>query len=99
MLSNSHTRSYLSLRNYHSSHGNYRSAHGPEKSAAVSQPPPSIGGWFARRLSEIRQWHAKHRTMNELSELDDRDLRDIGLTRADLEIAARRDPWMYTWMH
>jgi uncharacterized protein YjiS (DUF1127 family) len=46
----------------------------------------AVGG-IGRRLVE---WRRYRRTVNELATLTDRELEDIGLTRADIEPAARR---------
>jgi uncharacterized protein YjiS (DUF1127 family) len=45
-------------------------------------------GWFARAVSRIRHSLAVRRTVAELSRLDDRTLRDIGLHRTDIDAAA-----------
>jgi uncharacterized protein YjiS (DUF1127 family) len=91
MLPTLPTRPGLSF-NYHSTR---RAGHFDPASRRRS----SLGRWFRRCVSTIHQWQAKRRTVDELSELDDRDLRDIGLTRTDLQLRDREDPWMYTWPH
>jgi uncharacterized protein YjiS (DUF1127 family) len=41
------------------------------------------GGLFGRTLSALRDWRRRRRNRNELAALDDRTLRDIGLSRSD----------------
>ena len=55
----------------------------------VSQAPGKTGpGRFARTISRVRHSFSVRRTIAELSRLDDRTLRDIGLRRADIGTAA-----------
>ena len=39
---------------------------------------------------QIRRWHAYNRTVAELSNLDDRTLGDINITRSEIQAVARR---------
>lgn len=46
-----------------------------------------LWGFLAR---QIRRWHAYNRTVAELSELDDRTLSDINITRGEIRSVARQ---------
>ena len=46
-----------------------------------------------RLLATLRQWHRRARDRAELAGLDDRMLRDIGLTRADAEFLSSKPFW------
>lgn len=46
-----------------------------------------LWGFLARR---IRRWYAYNRTVYELSQLDDRSLSDINVSRGEIRSAARR---------
>lgn len=39
---------------------------------------------------QVRRWQAYRRTVNELSQLDDRSLADINVTRGEIARVARR---------
>lgn len=41
-------------------------------------------------FAAIQRWLAYRETVRELSSLDDRDLADLGINRADIENVARR---------
>lgn len=49
-----------------------------------------IAGWLARTLDDLHRARLERQTYAELSELSDRELDDLGLTRATLREAARR---------
>ena len=49
-----------------------------------------VAHWFARTLEDLRRARLERQTYAELSELSDRELDDLGLTRATLREAARR---------
>jgi uncharacterized protein YjiS (DUF1127 family) len=63
------------------------------------RPTPVIAPrWYAslsaaRLLSKISQTRAGHRARAELRTLDERMLRDIGISRSDIESIVRRDIW------
>lgn len=44
-------------------------------------------------LATLRRWHHRSRQRTALSELDDRMLNDIGLTRADVTREIRKSFW------
>lgn len=46
--------------------------------------------WLARLRADLRRARLERQTYAELSELSDRELDDLGLTRATLREAARR---------
>jgi uncharacterized protein YjiS (DUF1127 family) len=50
----------------------------------------SIRGATCALLSKLRTARAERRAMNELADVDDRTLRDIGLCRGEIEIAVRQ---------
>jgi uncharacterized protein YjiS (DUF1127 family) len=64
--------------------------HGPYVVPDRSQRTPRrpFAPVIAALKSFARRWNA-HRAMREMSRLDDRMLKDIGLTRLDIELAAR----------
>jgi uncharacterized protein YjiS (DUF1127 family) len=52
--------------------------------------PPSVAH---RVVSTLREWRRRARDRSQLAQLDDRMLRDIGLTRADAEFLSNRPFW------
>lgn len=48
---------------------------------------------FARLLETLECWHQRTRQRTALAELDDRLLKDIGLTRADVAREIRKPFW------
>ena len=44
---------------------------------------------LARAFEALSAWNRRRRTMTELNSLTERELRDIGLTRADIGFHAR----------
>lgn len=49
-------------------------------------------GPIARLTIQWRNWLTRHRWRRELQALDDRQLRDVGLSRLDVERAVRQQP-------
>ncbi len=41
-------------------------------------------------IGKINDWRSYRRTVNELSALSDRELNDLGISRADIRFVARR---------
>jgi uncharacterized protein YjiS (DUF1127 family) len=52
--------------------------------------PPSVA---QRVLWTLREWRRRARDRSQLAQLDDRMLRDIGLTRADAEFLSNKPFW------
>jgi uncharacterized protein YjiS (DUF1127 family) len=50
----------------------------------VVVPSLGIGKWLSRFMAAIAGWHRQQAVMREMETLTDRELADIGLTRADL---------------
>jgi len=48
-----------------------------------------LGSLAARVLSMLTAWNERRATRNALSQLSDRELDDIGLTRGDIDVVAR----------
>ena len=63
----------------------------PLTSAASAAPaaPAKRGGWLAWLTRTLRAIE----TRRHLTEMDDRMLKDIGITRMDARIEANRSPW------
>ena len=58
----------------------------PSNLSAANQ----IGGLFVNLFGTAAHWREMRRTEKALSELTDRELDDVGLTRADIPRVARR---------
>lgn len=56
----------------------------------ASKHPILIGQTTMNILRSARNWYAARRTMNELSSLSNATLNDIGITRYDIRLIARR---------
>lgn len=61
----------------------------PARSSAAAAAP----GLLRRIAATLATWQARHRQRRELRELDDRLLRDIGISRAAAEAEARKPFW------
>ena len=48
---------------------------------------------YGRLLARLREWRRRARNRAQLAGLDDRMLRDIGLTRADAEFLSNKPFW------
>ena len=59
-------------------------------SSRTLNPSVGFGGFFARALGMISTWNERRATRNALSQLSDRELDDIGLTRGDINAIARQ---------
>jgi uncharacterized protein YjiS (DUF1127 family) len=56
-------------------------------------PAPRAPGAMLRLLQLLRLWCERDRQRNALAKLDDRMLRDIGITRLDAVIECRKPFW------
>lgn len=74
--------------------------------SANLQPYPHVGGRFVQHetrqllraafraiAATLRLWRRRWRNRQELTRLDDRTLRDIGLTRGDAEFLINKPFW------
>lgn len=50
----------------------------------IELPKPTFGRWLTARLAAFQAWREKQAAMSELAMMSDRELMDIGLSRADL---------------
>jgi uncharacterized protein YjiS (DUF1127 family) len=48
-------------------------------------PPRAATGWLGRAVATFRQWQHRAQSRSELGALDDRMLRDIGISRAEAD--------------
>jgi uncharacterized protein YjiS (DUF1127 family) len=51
------------------------------------------GGFLVRLLGLLETWHARHQERRALVQLDDRMLKDIGLSRADVAQESGKRFW------
>ncbi|NHF72172.1 DUF1127 domain-containing protein [Paracoccus xiamenensis] len=51
----------------------------------LTHAPVETNGFFARVTETVRSWLVRMDTRAQLERLTDRELRDIGLTRADID--------------
>ena len=58
---------------------------------AAPRAATSFGGWFADLGASFRAWIAYRRTVSALSALSDRELADIGISRAEIRAVARAE--------
>jgi len=61
------------------------SSHGCSDASAEKIITPQTLGPIRSAIEVIRAWHARRRTLDALSRLSPGQLRDIGLTDADIE--------------
>ena len=64
--------------------------HWQEPLGRIRHVPRSAG---SRAVATVREWRRRVRERAELAELDDRMLKDIGLTRADAEFLSNKPFW------
>lgn len=58
---------------------------------AAPRAETSFGGWFAAIRASFGAWIAYRRTVSALSALSDRELADIGISRAEIRAVARAE--------
>jgi uncharacterized protein YjiS (DUF1127 family) len=66
---------------------------GPRHRIAAHRARHARLGVGERVLSRLREWPQRARDRAQLASLDDRMLRDIGLTRADAEFLSNKPFW------
>ncbi len=44
-----------------------------------------LSGWLARRVAAYRTWQSKQQAAAEMAMMSDHELKDIGITRSDLD--------------
>ena len=60
----------------------------------ILHPSRTIGaGVFAQGRNILRQWWKRYQSREQLLRLDDRLLKDIGLTRAEAHLEGRKSFW------
>ena len=67
--------------------------HGCARATRRPASPTRVGGRIKRALDILREWRRRIREREELAALDDRMLRDIGLTRADARYLISKPFW------
>jgi uncharacterized protein YjiS (DUF1127 family) len=55
--------------------------------ASISNPVRGLSGWLIGRVHGLIKWGDRRAAIKALHQLDDRELRDIGLTRDRIEAA------------
>jgi len=53
----------------------------------------ALGDAWDHTVANLREWRRRSRERAELAALDDRTLKDIGLTRADAEFLSNKPFW------
>jgi uncharacterized protein YjiS (DUF1127 family) len=53
----------------------------------------ALGDAWDQAVASLREWRRRTRERAELAALDDRTLKDIGLTRADAEFLSNKPFW------
>ena len=54
-----------------------------EQNTPAIARPHGFTEWLAGRVAAFRTWSAERRALNELSQMSDRELFDVGLNRSD----------------
>lgn len=60
-----------------------------EFTRAYSAPAGAFGRVVTRAVAAVATWNAARRTREALSQLSDRELEDIGLSRSDIDKVSR----------
>lgn len=82
----------LSDREYYQVIARARRLHAEAFDRALRQ----LAGLLGKLISQLRDWRDKRRAADELNAMDDRGLRDIGLSRADINTAVYGHPVGFT---
>jgi uncharacterized protein YjiS (DUF1127 family) len=56
-------------------------------------PDRKAGAWWRRAVATLREWRRRARERAQLAQLDERMLRDIGLSRAAAEYIINKPFW------
>ena len=67
--------------------------HQPRNRAGQHDAIHALSDAGAHVLATLREWRRRARERAELAALDDRTLKDIGLTRADAEFLSNKPFW------
>lgn len=59
-------------------------------SARTHAASAGFGGFVTRVYDTLLSWNERRVTRNALSQLSDRELEDIGLSRGDIDLVARQ---------
>jgi uncharacterized protein YjiS (DUF1127 family) len=62
----------------------------PKTSTRVGPTKPQEEQMLTGIIRFLRSWRRYHQSLNELSQLGDRDLQDIGISRSDIHTVAWR---------
>ena len=76
----------------------------PEQKISTTNPAIALRGtpsrrrigassWAVRLFGGLLAWHTRHQQRQHLRQLDDRLLKDIGLSRADVEWECAKPVW------
>jgi uncharacterized protein YjiS (DUF1127 family) len=67
--------------------------HEPSGQARHHRASHAVSGAGTRVLATLREWRRRVRDRSRLGELDERMLKDIGLTRTDAEFLMNKPFW------
>jgi len=65
----------------------------PSSRSGISPRPEAAPGLIDRMLAALRRWHQRSRARQELAELDEYLLRDIGYTRSQATFESGKFFW------
>lgn len=70
-----------------------RSVHAPLAVVGGEVRPARGAGWLRQAARMVAAWHERARQRRDLRSLDARLLKDLGLSRADVDLEARKTFW------
>ena len=70
-------------------HEFFKSSHHHGGLAAGRSPAAVAGALLRHAWQRLKAWRIERRAIGDLSRLDDRELRDMGISRFEIEAAAR----------